>query len=148
MVFTRFAVQILHPCVYSRLFTPTLWVGFYPHKRTLLGTLRLRLCCRVNSPIRCADSGVLGTVACIGCTTRPKAGVRSFLNPCFTTCRVPRAHTDDRFALAFVWAYLWCWQLESHSLASALAVFLFDNPAVSLPFLSFAPTFLLCASAL
>ena len=26
-LFTRFAVQILHPCVYSRLFTPTLQAG-------------------------------------------------------------------------------------------------------------------------
>ena len=55
-VFTRFAVQILHLCVYSRLFTPTLRVGFYPHKRTLLGTLRLRLCCRASSPVRCDDT--------------------------------------------------------------------------------------------
>jgi hypothetical protein len=43
-LFTRFAVQILYLYIYSRLFTPTLRVGFYPHKRTLIGMLRWRLC--------------------------------------------------------------------------------------------------------
>ena len=46
------------------------------------------------------------------------------------------------------WVYPWCWRLESDSLASALVVFLFDNPAVSLFFPSFALTLLLCACTL
>ena len=61
--FTRFAVHIRHLYMYLRWVTPTLRVGFYPHKRTLLGTLRLRLCCRASSPICCADSGIFEMLA-------------------------------------------------------------------------------------
>lgn len=35
--FTRFAVHIRYLSMYLRWFTPTLRVGFYPHKRTLAG---------------------------------------------------------------------------------------------------------------
>ena len=91
-------------------------------------------------------------VAGMGWTMRPEVRVRYVANfrfwPTPGPRMVPRPRTDDRFALAFVWVYPWCWQLESHSLASALVVFLFDNPGVSLFFLSFALTFLLCACAL
>ena len=120
-VFTRFAVQILHLCVYSRLFTPTLRVGFYPHKRTLLGTLRLRLCCRANSPIRCADSGVLDMLTDADWPTVLEPGG---------------------------WVYPWCWRLAGHSLVSLLAAFLFGGPEDSLLFQSVAVAFFFCACTL
>lgn len=115
------------PCTYCThafipvCLRPPFGLGFYPHKRTLLGTLRLRLCCRASSPIRRADSGVVDMLTDTDWPTVLEPGDR--VSP-------------------------WCWQLAGHSLVSRLAAFLFGRPEDSLFFQNVAVAFFFCACTL